>query len=261
MRLAACVEYDGGAYAGWQTQAHAPGVQPEVEAALGFVADHPVSVVCAGRTDAGVHAVGQVVHFDVAVERPPHAWVFGANTRLPPDISLYWAQPVAGDFHARRDAIRREYRYLIWNHPARSALFGHRAASCRHRLDADAMHAAGQTLLGEHDFSAFRAAGCQSRTPWRRLERLDVGRRGDFVEIRVVANAFVHHMVRNLVGTLMVIGRGLQPAAWARQLLEAGDRDAAGATAPACGLYLWRVAYPESRGLPERVTPDLLRPL
>lgn len=260
MRLAACVEYDGGAYAGWQTQAHARAVQPEVEAALGFVADHPVSVVCAGRTDAGVHAVGQIVHFDVDVTRPDRAWVFGANTRLPPDISLHWARPVPDSFHARHDAFRREYRYLIWNHPARSALFGGRAAPCRHHLDAAAMHEAGQTLLGEHDFSAFRAAGCQSRTPWRRLERLEVARRGDFVEVHVAANAFVHHMVRNLVGTLMVIGRGLKPVSWARTLLDGGDRTVAGATAPACGLYLWRVHYPQAYELPERWLPDAVQP-
>lgn len=260
MRIAACVEYDGGAYSGWQTQAHAPSVQAEVEAALGFVADAPVRVVCAGRTDAGVHAAGQIVHFDSAAERPDAAWVFGANTRLPPDISLQWACAVAPDFHARRDAIEREYRYLIWNHPARSALFGARAAQCRLPLDAQRMHAAGQYLLGENDFSAFRAAGCQSNSPWRRMQKLSVARHGDFVEVRIVANAFVHHMVRNIVGTLLVIGRGEQPVDWTQSLLAGRDRTRAGATAPARGLYLWHVVYPHVRGLPQRAAPELLRP-
>lgn len=260
MRIAACVEYAGGNYSGWQTQAHARAVQPEVEAALGFVANHPVRVVCAGRTDAGVHAIGQVIHFDVTAERSDHAWVFGANTRLPPDISLHWARAVAPDFHARRDAVRREYRYLIWNHPARSALFGARAAHGRHPLDAEAMHRAGQHLLGEHDFSGFRAAGCQSNTPWRRLESLTVSRYGDCLEMRIVANAFVHHMVRNIAGSLMVIGRGEQSPDWTRTLLATRDRTIAGATAPAHGLYLWHVQYSDSRGLPERAAPELLRP-
>lgn len=257
MRVAACVEYDGGAYSGWQYQDHAPSVQAKVEAALGFVADHNIRVNCAGRTDAGVHALAQVVHFDVKVERPDHAWVLGANTRLPADISLHWARTVAGDFHARRNAMRREYRYLIWNHPARSALFGARAAHCRWTLDAQAMHAAGQYLLGENDFSAFRAAGCQSRSPWRRVEQVVVQRQGDFIEIRIVANAFVHHMVRNIVGTLLVIGRGEQPICWTQMLLEGRDRTRAGPTAAARGLYLWHVTYPQACGLPQRLTPDI----
>lgn len=261
MRIAACVEYDGGAYSGWQAQAHAPSVQFEVESALAFVADHPVRAVCAGRTDSGVHALGQIIHFDSDAERPARAWVFGANTRLPPDVSLQWAQPVDSDFHARRDAIRREYRYLIWNHPARSALFGARAAQCRYPLDAQAMEVAGQHLLGENDFSAFRAAGCQSNSPWRRLEALTVGRYGDFVEVRVVANAFVHHMVRNIVGTLLVIGRGERPVDWARALLAGRDRTKAGPTAPAHGLYMWHVEYAPACGLPERSVPESLRPV
>lgn len=261
MRVAACVEYDGGAYSGWQTQDHAPSVQAQVEAALGFVADSPVRVSCAGRTDAGVHAAGQIVHFDAAVDRPDNAWVFGANTRLPPDISLHWARAVAPDFHARRDAIEREYRYLIWNHPARSALFGTRTAQCRYPLDTGRMHDAGQHLLGEHDFSAFRAAACQSNTPWRRLEALQVARHGDVVEVRIVANAFVHHMVRNIVGTLMVIGRGEEPVEWTQLLLAARDRTRAGPTAPAGGLYLWHVVYPDACGLPARAAPALLRPV
>lgn len=259
-RLAACVEYDGSAYAGWQWQPHAPSVQGALESALGFVADHPVSAVCSGRTDAGVHAVGQIVHFDSDAQRPPHAWVFGTNSRLPEDISLRWVRPVPHDFHARYTALAREYRYLIWDHPARSALFAGRAALCRQRLDAAAMHEAGQALLGEHDFSAFRAAGCQSNTPWRRIERIQVSRHGDFVMIQVRANAFLHHMVRNLAGSLMIIGRGLCPVGWARELLEGADRTAAGPTAPARGLYLWRVFYPDEYDLPSPAMADLLLP-
>lgn len=258
MRIAACVEYQGGAYSGWQAQKDAPSVQVEVESALAFVADHPVRVVCAGRTDSGVHALGQVIHFDTDANRPDRAWIFGGNTKLPPDISLQWAQSVHQDFHARRDAIRREYRYLIWNHPARSALFGARAAHCRHPLDVHAMEAAGQHLLGENDFSAFRAAGCQSSTPWRRLEALTVRRQGNFLEIRIVANAFVHHMVRNIVGTLIMIGRGEQSVDWSQRLLMAGDRTKAGPTAPACGLYMWQVEYPSDCGLPSPALPELL---
>lgn len=246
------MEYDGGAYSGWQSQDHAPSVQEKVEDALAFVANHPITVLCAGRTDAGVHALGQVVHFDVDAQRPDHAWVLGANTRLPPDISLQWARAVAPEFHARRDAIRREYRYLIWTHPARSALFHGRAAHCRWQLDAPAMEAAGQHLLGENDFSAFRAAGCQSNSPWRRIESIAVVGHSDLLEISIVANAFVHHMVRNIVGTLMLIGRGEQPVEWTRSLLAGRDRTRAGPTAAACGLYMWQVDYPDKYRLPRR---------
>lgn len=261
MRYAACIEYEGSAYAGWQIQPHAPSVQARVEAALGFVAGGPVKTVCAGRTDTGVHALGQVVHFDCAAKREPRAWVFGANSRLPPDISLRWARPVGEDFHARYAALVRHYRYLVQDHPARCALFARRVASIRHRLDADAMHAAAQALVGEHDFSAYRAAACQSRSPWRRLHQLDVSRSGDFVLIEIRANAFLHHMVRNLVGTLMLVGRGLQSTDWPRRLLVAGDRTRAGATAPACGLYLMAVDYPPGFGLPPPGQGPLLLPL
>lgn len=248
-RIAACVEYDGTAYKGWQTQPHAPSVQDRVERALSRVADHPVHVVCSGRTDAGVHSLGQVIHFDTTAERPDHAWTFGANTHLPADISLRWCRPVPADFHARYSALAREYRYLILDHPARSALFADRAAHSRHRLDETVMHAAAQKLLGEHDFSAFRAADCQSNTPMRRVERIEVRRHGDLVAVEVRANAFVHHMVRNIVGSLRLVGRGLQPPDWIDELLASRDRRRAGATAPAHGLYFLRVTYPEEYGL------------
>lgn len=254
-RVAACVEYDGTAYAGWQRQPHAPSVQAEVEEALSRVADHPVAVVCSGRTDAGVHALGQVIHFDTPAARADHAWVFGANSHLPPDVSLRWTRPVPEDFHARYTAVAREYRYLILDYPARSALFAHRAAHSRHRLDAGAMHAAAQTLLGEHDFSAFRAAGCQSNTPVRRVERIAVDRHGDLLVVDIRANAFVHHMVRNIVGGLQVVGRGLEPPEWIAALLASRDRRRGGATAPARGLYLLRATYPAAYGLPPTEPP------
>ncbi|MES1944277.1 tRNA pseudouridine synthase A [Salinisphaera sp. PC39] len=254
-RIAACVEYDGTAYNGWQRQPHAPSVQARVESALSRVADHPVAVVCGGRTDAGVHALGQVVHFDSQARRPDHAWVFGANSNLPSDISLRWARPVPPDFHARYTAVAREYRYLILDHPARSALLGRRAAHSRHRLDAAAMHEAAQALLGERDFSAFRAAGCQSNTPMRRVERVRVRRSGDLVIMDIRANAFVHHMVRNIAGSLMVVGRGLQPSAWIAELQASRDRRLGGATAPAHGLYFRHIEYPPAYDLPEDTAP------
>lgn len=257
-RIAACVEYDGTAYNGWQRQPHAPSIQAHVEEALSRVADTPVEVVCAGRTDAGVHAQGQVVHFDAPVERPGHAWTFGANTHLPPDIAIRWSRPVPPDFHARYRALAREYRYLILDHPARSALFARRAAHSRHRLDAAAMHEAAQSLTGERDFSAFRAAGCQSNTPMRRVERIEIRRRGDLVVMDIRANAFVHHMVRNIAGSLLIVGRGLQPPAWIGELLTSRDRRLGGATAPAHGLYFLRVLYPPEYGLsmPESPPPE-----
>lgn len=254
-RIAACVEYDGTAYNGWQRQPHAPSIQARVETALSRVADRPIETVCAGRTDAGVHAQGQVIHFDTAAERPDHAWVFGANTHLPPDISLRWAHPVPADFHARYSALVREYRYLVLDHPARSALFAHRAAHSRHRLDAAAMHEAAQALVGEWDFSAFRAAGCQSGTPMRRVERIEVRRRGDLLVTDIRANAFLHHMVRNIVGSLLLVGRGLQPRDWIGELLASRDRRLGGATAPAHGLYFLRVIYPPEFGLPASAPP------
>lgn len=253
------MEYDGSGYAGWQIQPHAPSVQAQVEAALSFVAGAPVRTVCCGRTDAGVHALAQVVHFDAPAPRSPRAWVFGANARLPADISLRWAQDVPADFHARYAARAREYRYLIWDSPARSALYARRAWSYRHRLDADAMHAAAQYLVGEHDFSAYRAAACQAKSPRRDLQRLNVRREGDFVVIDVRANAFLHHMVRNLVGSLVPIGRGLRPANWLSELLDGGDRRAAGATAPAQGLYLLRAEYPPHFDLPNLPATPLLK--
>lgn len=244
MRFAAGIEYIGTRYAGWQAQKHARGVQAEIEAGLSSVAAAPIEVVCAGRTDAGVHGLGQVVHFDSPVQRPPHSWMLGANTRMPDDVAVRWVQAVDESFHARYTAIGRRYRYVIHNARSRSALWLNRAAWWTYPLDAGVMHQAGQALLGEHDFSSFRAAECQSRTPWRRIESLRVRRHGAFVIIDIQANAFVHHMVRNIAGTLMEIGQGKRDKASMAGILSARNRSAAGVTGPAGGLYFVEALYP-----------------
>jgi tRNA pseudouridine38-40 synthase len=256
-RIAALVEYDGTDYAGWQSQTHAVSLQDAVERALAFVAGAPVTATCAGRTDAGVHAAGQVVHFDAAALRTPRAWVLGSNTRLPSTIALKWAGEVPAEFHARHAALRRTYRYYILNSSARSALDRLRCAWIPKALDAEAMHAAAQALVGEHDFSAFRSVECQSKTPVRRIERIVVRRSADCVGLEVVANAFLHHMVRNIVGTLVDAQLESNPIEAVRQVLSSRDRRLAGPTAPAAGLYLWRVEYPAVYRIPaptERVS-------
>lgn len=251
LRIAVGIEYDGARYAGWQRQAVAPSVQAEVERALGSVADHPVEATCGGRTDAGVHALGQVAHFDTTALRPMRGWALGANTALPPDIVVLWATGVTPDFHARYSALSRTYRYVIQNRVVRPALARQRACWIHEPLDAAAMHAAAQCLVGEHDFSAFRAAECQSRTALRRVERIAVSRQGDRVIVDVTANAFLHHMVRNVAGTLIAVGRGDRPGAWVAEALASRDRRAAGVTAPAGGLYFLRIEYPRRFGLPD----------
>jgi tRNA pseudouridine38-40 synthase len=249
-RVAAVLEYDGTEYAGWQSQTHAASIQDAVQAALSFVAGQPITVICAGRTDRGVHAVGQVIHFDTDAVRTPRAWVLGANTKLSPSIALQWAGEVALGFHARHKAIRRIYRYAILNRSARSALLRTRAAWIHRPLDAPAMHSAAQALIGEHDFSAFRSVECQSKTAIRRVDAIEVTRDGDYLWLQITANAYLHHMVRNIVGTLLDVQREANPAAAMREVLEGADRRYAGATAPAAGLYLWRVEYPEVFGIP-----------
>ncbi|MEP6546010.1 MAG: tRNA pseudouridine(38-40) synthase TruA [Gammaproteobacteria bacterium] len=249
-RVAAIVEYDGTEYAGWQSQEHSVSIQDAVQAAISFVAGHPLVVICAGRTDSGVHATGQVIHFDTRAVRTPRAWVLGANTKLSPAIALQWAGEVTMGFHARHKATRRIYRYCILNRSARSALQRSRAAWIHRPLDAAAMHAAAQALLGEHDFSAFRSIECQSKTPVRRVERIDVRRDGDYLWLEITANAYLHHMVRNIVGTLMALQGDTDPPAAMVRVLEQRERRLAGVTAPAAGLYLWRVEYPAVYGIP-----------
>ena len=244
MRIAIGIEYDGTAYNGWQRQRSGVGVQQRVEAAIAQVANEPVEVVCAGRTDTGVHASGQVAHFDTAAERSRRGWLLGCNSCLPDDICVTWVRPVDASFHARYSAISRQYRYRILNRLVRSALERHRAWWVHEPLDAGAMNVAAQLLLGEHDFSAFRAAGCQASSANRELKSISVVRDGDWLTLDVVANAFLQHMVRNLTGTLVAIGTGEQPVGWVADVLASRDRRRAGVAAPPHGLTLVGVRYP-----------------
>jgi tRNA pseudouridine38-40 synthase len=252
MRIALGIEYDGRAFKGWQVQRHnVRTVQDRLEAALQQVAAHPLRVSCAGRTDTGVHAVGQVVHFDTESIRDPRNWVLGSNVNLPADVAVTWAREVAADFHARFSAEARSYRYLILNRQARSSLLAGRATWVRGALDAELMQEAGQVLIGTHDFSSYRAMGCQAKSPVRTLHSLDVVRRGELIELRVHANAFLHHMIRNIAGVLMAIGHGKRPAGWAAEVLELRDRTLGGVTAPPDGLYFERVWYPARFQIPQ----------
>jgi tRNA pseudouridine38-40 synthase len=249
-RIAMGLEYDGSDYAGWQVQPDQVTVQGKVEEALSRVADAPVQVCCAGRTDAGVHATGQVVHFDSDAPRSEWAWVMGANANLPRSISATWAQTVPDEFHARFLAVSRTYRYLLLNRPTRPGLDHHRVAWSHRALDAARMQDAACELVGEHDFSAFRAQACQAKTPVRTIHRFDVHRQDDTIVFEVCANAFLYHMVRNMVGSLMRIGAGEAGRDWLAGVLAGRDRSAAAATASPAGLYLVAVEYPRSYGLP-----------
>ena len=262
-RICLGVEYDGSAYCGWQRQAHSPSVQQHVEHALGFVADAPVVVTAAGRTDTGVHASGQVVHFDSEAERSDKSWVLGANSNLPNDISVRWACPVDAAFSARFDAVERRYRYLILNTRSRSALFARRAWVVNEPLQPAPMQEAGLCLVGEHDFSAFRAAGCQARHPVRTIRQLRVTALGDWLIVDVAANAFLHHMVRNIVGLLVAVGNTSLSVADSERILRGRDRTKSAAAAPAHGLFLTQVLYPDHFGLPTATHDDdtLLPPL
>ncbi|NWG30037.1 MAG: tRNA pseudouridine(38-40) synthase TruA [Rhodocyclaceae bacterium] len=252
MRIALGLEYDGAGFSGWQSQAGGNTVQDALEAALTAVAGQPVRVVCAGRTDAGVHASAQVVHFDVAVSRPVTAWVRGANAHLPRTVAVRWAVPVADDFHARFCARARSYRYLLLNRPERPGLLAGRVGWCHRPLDLAAMQEAAACLPGEHDFSSFRAAGCQAKTPIKTLYRFDIERQGDLVVFDCCANAFLHHMVRNLVGALVYVGIGrMRPAEFVR-LLDARDRRLGAPTYAPDGLYLTGVEYGEQWALPQQ---------
>ncbi len=251
-RIACRVEYNGSKFNGWQIQPdpNAPTVQAAVEAALSSVAATSVRVLCAGRTDTGVHGHAQIIHFDTPVERAPKAWVMGGNASLPAEVRLHWAQAVPEDFHARFSALSRRYRYVIANTAVRPALLPGLVTWHRYPLDAQAMHTAGQSLLGERDFSAFRAASCQSTTPMRNVQEVSVRRSGDFVVIEIRANAFLHHMVRNIAGSLMAVGSGRQNQGWIAELMALRDRTLAADTAPPDGLYLTDIEYPERYGLP-----------
>jgi len=254
MRIALGIEYDGTGFFGWQRLTHGPSIQAAMEAALSFVADHPVAVTCAGRTDAGVHARCQVVHFDSEASRDERAWTLGANTRLPVGVSVLWARPTREDFHARFAALARRYRYTILNRAIRPALDARYVTWERRSLDAQRMHAAAQALTGEHDFSAFRAISCQAAHARRCVLGIAVQREGERVHVDIEANAFLHHMVRNIVGSLLLVGCGEQPVEWIAQVLGSRDRTQAGPTAPAQGLTFIGPRYPAQWRLPPEVT-------
>lgn len=258
MRIALGIEYDGTAYNGWQRQRNGTGVQSILERALAKVADADVEVVCAGRTDAGVHAEAQVVHFDAAAARSRRGWVLGVNSNLPPDVNARWAEFVADDFDARYSAISRTYRYLVLNRPTRSGLYRDRAWWIHRPLDEKRMRGAAAYLVGEHDFSAFRAAGCQALTPYRQLFELTVERHAEWLVITARANAFLQHMVRNIVGVLVAVGAGDEEPGWAGDVLESRDRTRGGVAAPAHGLTLIEVRYPEGLGVEPRAASTLL---
>jgi len=249
-RLALSLSYKGTAYHGWQSQNNdLPCIQDFLEAAISKVANEQVEVVCAGRTDKSVHASHQVVHFETTATRTAHSWVFGCNANLPKDISVSWVGAVSEDFHARFSAIRRRYHYLIYNYPVRPSSFFDDLTWCYDPLSETLMHEAAQTLVGYHDFTSFRAVGCQSKSPFRHLDFLNVRRFGHIVMIDVQGNAFLHHMVRNVAGVLMAIGANSKPVSWCRDVLEAKDRTKGGVTAQPHGLYLTDVHYPGAFGV------------
>jgi tRNA pseudouridine38-40 synthase len=250
MKIALGLEYCGTKYSGWQRLKHTVSVQQCVETALSRVADQMVTVYCAGRTDAGVHALHQVIHFETEAEREMHSWVQGGNVNLPGDISLLWAKTAEPDFHARHSATGRAYRYIILNRPSRPGLL-ERLVTWEYRpLDEQRMQEATRYLLGEHDFSAFRSAECQSRSAVRTIRRLEITRRGNYVMIDIEANGFLHHMVRNIAGVLMDIGHGKAGVEWTEEVLNGRDRTRGGVTAPPDGLYLMQVFYPEKFAIP-----------
>ncbi len=250
MRIAAIIEYDGSRFCGWQRQEQPCSVQAVVEQALSEVANEAIQVIVAGRTDAGVHAMGQVIHFDTSATRSDYSWVRGANSNLPPEVALLWAGAVDDGFHARFSATGRHYHYIILNRPIRPTYLARRVTHEYRPLDVARMSAAAKYLIGEHDFTSFRAAECQAKNPVRDLRALEVTRAGELVHIHAYANAFLHHMVRNLAGVLMTIGAGEREAVWAREVLAARARAAGGITADAHGLYLKEIEYPAHCNIP-----------
>lgn len=254
-KYVACIEYDGTAYCGWQRLSHAPSVQEEVEKALSFVANHKIDLTCAGRTDSGVHGLGQVVHFESDAVRNEKAWRMGCNTNLPDDIALRWIRDIDDGFHARFSAVSRRYRYIVLNRKIRPALLNNKVCWFRDELDCHLMDQAAKFLLGENDFSSFRASGCQAKHARRELQEIVVSRKDDYVMIDIVANAFLHHMVRNIVGSLFEVGTKRKSPTWFKELLAIKDRTQAGITAPACGLYFVSVKYPEEYQIPDNEPP------
>lgn len=250
MRIALGIEYNGHGFHGWQAQRELSTVQGTLEAALAKIANEPVFLHCAGRTDANVHATGQVVHFDTRAKRHIDAWLWGTNTHLPSSIIVRWAKHVDYSFHARFTAIARRYRYIIYNHPIRPAILNARATWQYYPLDIEYMRAAGQYLLGEQDFSSFRSSQCNSKSPMRNVKEFQINRHGDFVILEIEANAFLHHMVRNIAGSLMKVGAGFKKPEWMLEVLQAKNRRSAAETAPPDGLYLTQVHYPKPYTFP-----------
>lgn len=253
MRIALGIEYDGANYFGWQRQKQiANTIQQQLETALSKVAAEPVNIFCAGRTDRGVHATNQVIHFDTQAERPLHAWMLGPNTILPKDLKVTWAQQVSEDFHARFSALERRYLYVILNRTASPAILQQGLSWQPQSLDHAKMQTAADFLIGEHDFSSFRAGECQAKSPIRDVKQIKISRWQDYIFIELRANAFLHHMVRNIVGALYEVGTNKKPPEWLHELLQLKDRKHAGVTAAANGLYLTQVLYPEEFNLPDQ---------
>lgn len=265
MRVALGVSYNGSTYSGWQSQLSGNTIQDKLEAALGRFATHPVSTLCAGRTDAGVHGLMQVVHFDTPLDRPPSSWVRGTNTFLPADIAVQWAQAVPDSFHARASAVARRYAYVLLQSPVRPSVDAGRVGWVFRPLDHEAMRRAGEHLLGEHDFSSFRASACQAKSPIKTLQRIDISRRGllnnphpelgwspCYWRFEFEANAFLHHMIRNIMGCLIAVGQGDQPHQWVQQVLDAKSRKVAAPTFSPDGLYFQGPVYDAAWGLPQR---------
>lgn len=251
MRIALGIEYNGAAFCGWQTQPNGKAVQDSLEASLSAIAGEKIATICAGRTDAGVHACEQVVHFDTQARRPLTAWVRGVNTFLPDAAAVRWAMPVAAGFHARFSATGRRYRYLLLNRAQRPGLWRGRCGWLHHPLDVESMQEASSSLLGEHDFSAFRSAECQAKSPVKTMRQARIWRRGSLVIFDFEADGFLQHMVRNLVGSLIFIGKGTRSVEWLAELLEHGDRRLAGLTFPPDGLYFLAPIYEACWGLPQ----------
>ena len=257
MRIALIVEYDGTEYHGWQEQIGLKTVQGALEDAIGSVADHEVKIFCAGRTDTGVHATHQVIHFDSNKDRNIRAWIYGVNSSLPKDVCVRWGQEVSPDFHARYAATSRTYRYVIFNSPIRPALLRSNITWQYRQLNHALMHAAARDLIGEHDFNAYRSVECQAQHSNRNIINIDVQKNKDIITIDVTANAFLHHMVRNIAGVLMTIGSGRRPVGWAKEVLQSRDRKLGAETASPYGLYLVGVTYPEEFGIKNTLSMPL----
>jgi len=257
MKIALGIEYDGSVFNGWQRQNHGHGVQEDVEKALSIVANHDVKVICAGRTDTGVHGLGQVIHFETMSQRSEHSWVSGANANLPHSVTVHWAKVVKDDFHARFSALSRTYQYLILDQPVRPAVLSKKVTWDYRKLDVSRMQQAIPYLIGKHDFSSFRAVACQASSPERTISLLEIRREGKFICIDIQANAFLQHMVRNIAGVLMTVGCGEKEPLWVQQVLEFHDRTRGGVTAPPHGLYFKSVEYPEEFEIPAKTGTGL----